>query len=153
MATDPPCAISLYEGRDACEVTAADRRFAADEGEFKLFAPLLLLLVSAQTGGVGPIEVTATTIDIAGAGHKATLPCKGRAVVVAGSGHVVRLTGTCAAIDISGAGNKVSVNLAPGGALAVAGSDQDVRYFSSGEIRHDVSGADNRVERADTPLD
>ncbi|WP_165356316.1 DUF3060 domain-containing protein [Sphingosinicella sp. BN140058] len=118
-----------------------------------LFAPLLLLFGSAQTGGVGPIEVTATTIDIAGVGHKATLPCKGRTVIVAGSGHVVRLTGTCAAIDISGTGNKVSVNLAPGGALVVAGSDQDVRYFSSDEIRRDVSGVDNRVERADTPLD
>ena len=116
-------------------------------------ASLLLLLASAQSSGVGPIEINSTTIDIAGADHKMTLPCKGRAVIVAGSGHVIRLTGTCASVDVSGAANNVTANLAPGGLLTVAGSDHDVRYFSSGEVRRDLSGAGNRVEPADKALD
>ena len=116
-------------------------------------ASLLLLLTSAQSSGVGPIEINATTIDIAGADHKMTLPCKGRAVIIAGSGHVIRLTGTCASVDVSGAANTVTANLAPGGLLTVAGSDHDVRYFSSGEVRRDLSGADNRVAPADQALD
>ena len=116
-------------------------------------ASLLLLLASAQSAGVGPVEVTSTTIDIAGADHKMTLPCKGRTVIIAGSGHVIRLTGTCASVDVSGADNKVTANLAPGGLLTVAGSDHDVRYFSSGEVRRDLTGAGNRVEPADKALE
>ncbi len=113
-----------------------------------LAAMLALLFGSIQTG-VGAVELTPTVIDISGADHKLTLPCKGRNVVIAGSGHVIQLTGTCANVDVSGSGNKVTVSLAPGALLAVAGSDHVVRWSSKGEVRRDLSGAGNNVTRVD----
>ena len=113
---------------------------------------LALLLGAAQTGGVGPIDVTETVIDISGADHRVTLPCKGRKVIVAGSGHAITLTGECASLDVSGGTNQVTANLSPGGTLAVAGWGHVVRWFSRGDVSRDISGTGHRVERAKQAL-
>ena len=108
---------------------------------------LALAAALAQQSGIGAIETDARTIDVSGADHRVTLPCNGRDVAVAGSGHVVVLTGVCASLDVSGANNQVEATLRPGGLLTVAGSDHKVRWRSAGEVRRDLSGADNEVVR------
>ena len=65
--------------------------------------------------------------------------------------YVITLTGTCASLDVSGAANTVTVTLAPGAPLTVAGSGQKVHWRSSGEPRQDFSGVDNDIRRLPTP--
>lgn len=111
------------------------------------FLSSLLLLAAAPPQAVGPVETDAKTISIAGTEHNETLPCNGRAVSIEGVDHVITLTGVCKSVEITGSGNTVTVAIAPGGVLSVAGTDQKVRWRSTGEVRRQVTGVDNQVVR------
>jgi hypothetical protein len=107
----------------------------------------MMLLAGAPPQAVGPVETDAKTIAIAGTEHNETLPCNGRAVSIEGVDHVITLTGVCKSVEITGSGNTVTVAIAPGGLLSVAGTDQKVRWRSTGEVRRSVTGVDNKVVR------
>lgn len=107
-----------------------------------LFVPLVLAagLVAAAPAG-NPIEIS-------GVGHQRSIACDGRDVVVDGVDHVLTFTGTCASLTLSGSGSKVTIDLKPGAAVEVNGTDQTVRWRSSKPPKVSVSGVDNDVGKA-----
>ena len=107
----------------------------------------LVSLVLATSGQVGAVEQNAQRIEVTGVGHERTIDCEGRDVVIAGTGHTLTFTGTCASLDLTGSGNQVTINLAPEARVSVAGSNQTVRWSSTGRVRPNVVGFNNRVTR------
>ncbi|MEH0197676.1 DUF3060 domain-containing protein [Caulobacter sp. CCNWLY153] len=108
---------------------------------------ILAMVAGAPPQATGPTEANGKAIAISGTDHVETLPCDGRAVAITGVDNTVTLTGTCRSLEISGSGNTVTATIAPGGVLSVTGTDQKVRWRSTGEVRRSVTGVDNQVVR------
>ncbi len=108
---------------------------------------ILAMLAGASLQPTGPAEANGKAIAISGTDQVETLPCEGRAVAITGVDNTVTLTGVCASLQVSGSGNTVTIAIAPGGVLSVTGTDQKIRWRSTGEVRRQVSGVDNQVVR------
>ncbi|MEG1452535.1 DUF3060 domain-containing protein [Brevundimonas sp.] len=106
-----------------------------------------VLLAMAVSGQAGSVDFSSDLIEVVGDGHHRTIPCEGRAVEVAGVNHVLTFTGECASLEVVGSHNQVTVQLAPGAPLSVAGTNHTVRWRSSGQPRQSIEGVNNRVER------
>lgn len=111
-----------------------------------VFLPFAFLALTVS-GQVGSVDMSSSLIEVTGNGHQRTIPCEGRAVEVAGVNHVLTFTGECASLEVVGSNNQVTINLAPGAVLDVAGTSQVVRWRSSAPVRESVVGVNNRVER------
>ena len=112
-----------------------------------MFVLPLIAAVVAAVAQVGSVDMTSDRIEVSGDGHRRTIPCEGRHVEVAGVNHVLVFTGTCASLELTGSGNRVTIGLAPGAVLDVAGTDHVVHWHSSGQPQLALAGANNRVDR------
>lgn len=111
------------------------------------FAPLAVAALALLPTQIGTVEIGPEVIEVAGLGHKRTIPCEGRRVDVGGSGHDLTFTGVCSGLELAGTDNKVVITLAPNAVLDVAGTGQVVRWRSSGQPRQSLSGVNNSVTR------
>ena len=107
----------------------------------------LMSLAMAASGQVGVVEENAQRIEVTGVGHERTIDCDNRDVVIAGTGHKLTFTGICASLDLTGSSNEVTINLAPEARVSIAGTNQTVRWSSTGRVRPNVVGYNNRVTR------
>jgi len=107
------------------------------------FIPLLALV--AGLAGAGSDKAP---IHIVGIGQGDTIACEGRAVVVEGTDHDLTFTGDCAGLTLTGTGSKVAIDLRPGAAVAVTGTDQTVKWRSAKAPTVRVTGIDNHVSKA-----
>ncbi len=99
----------------------------------------------AQSASTGVVEVNDEVISVSGQGHHRDFPCNGRRLEIMGSDHVITTSGVCSSVEVSGSMNTVDVTIAPAGTLMVEGSEHTVRWRSSGIIKQDVSGSDNKI--------
>lgn len=114
---------------------------------FTPLASLVLMALAPLPAQVGSVDLSPDLIEIAGEGHKRTIPCQGRRVEIQGTNHDITLTGVCAGLELTGVDNKVSITLTPDAVLQVSGAGQVVRWRSSGQPRQIVDGIDNTVTR------
>ncbi len=112
-----------------------------------IFTTLAIATQAHASGGIGPIELNDSVIDISGADYHKTYPCNNRDVMIAGSKHVITLTGTCRSLDISGAENMVTLTLAPGAKMTVSGSRQVVKWRSTRQPISDISGIEHQIDQ------
>ncbi len=80
---------------------------------FTPLASLALLALAPPPAQVGSVDLSPDLIEIAGEGHKRTIPCQGRRVEIQGTNHDITLTGVCAGLELAGVDNKVSITLTP----------------------------------------
>lgn len=104
---------------------------------------------AAPAGQTGTRASSSEAITINGVGQRQTLACDNRRVAISGTENAITLTGTCAGLDLMGTDNEVTLTLAPNATVNVSGSDQTVRWRSSGRPRISVQGVDNQVTRID----
>ncbi len=112
---------------------------------FAAFALLSTIAFSASAQDtVGSVEMDGKKIEVSGMGHKRTIACDGRDLIVEGSRHVIIATGVCGNVDVSGGSNAVTAAMAPNRKLVVAGSEHTVS--TKGPVTHaDISGGSNIV--------
>ncbi len=99
----------------------------------------------AESASIGAVEVNDEVISVSGQGHHRDFACNGRKLEVMGSDHVITTSGVCSNVEVSGSMNTVDVSIAPAGTLMVEGSEQTVRWRSTGKIKQDVTGTDNKI--------
>lgn len=91
----------------------------------RLLLATLLIVWSAPSRAAGPVSIAAD-------GSAARTGCGGSAASVAGSHNTVTLGGSCSGLMVRGDANVVSVELAPGGVIDIAGSNNRIRFTVAG---------------------
>jgi hypothetical protein len=110
---------------------------------------MLAAAVAAAIGGLGAEAAAADpAVNFAGSNTRFTGDCRGQDASLAGSGDTVTIHGGCRAFQIAGGDNRVLVDMAPGGAIKVYGSNNEVSWTSQGEVEVTMVGQGNTVTRA-----
>jgi hypothetical protein len=109
---------------------------------------MLASVVAAAVGALAAAAAADPAVNLAGSNTRFAGDCRGQDASLAGSGDTVTIHGGCRAFQIAGGDNRVLVDMAPGGAIKVYGSNNEVSWTSHGEVEVTTVGQGNTVTRA-----